>query len=85
METLTLVEKIVVFDAKRCIGCGLCVSTCPTGTLALVRKPSSEQKEVPKTLRDTYYKLRRARGKLGAGTIISQVMRSAKDRVLSSK
>ena len=33
-----------VLDVDRCIGCGLCVSTCPSESLTLVRKPESEQR-----------------------------------------
>jgi len=56
-------DKIVV-DLDRCIGCGLCVSTCPTESFVLERKPEAEQTEVPGSLRQTYIKLARERGKL---------------------
>jgi Fe-S-cluster-containing hydrogenase component 2 len=29
----------VHFDSQKCFGCGLCVTTCPTGSLILERKP----------------------------------------------
>jgi ferredoxin len=56
-------DKIVV-NLDRCIGCGLCVTTCPTESFVLERKPEAEQTEVPGSLRQTYIKLARERGKL---------------------
>jgi electron transport complex protein RnfB len=50
MEALTLGDDHVILDSNRCIGCGLCVSTCPTGTLTLVRKPASKQTRIPVTM-----------------------------------
>jgi len=32
-------DEHAVLNADRCIGCGLCVSTCPSGALVLERKP----------------------------------------------
>ncbi len=64
MEALQLDDDTVVLDAKRCIGCGLCVTTCPTGSLALMRKPASEQPDVPGSMLEAFVKLGRARGKL---------------------
>jgi len=34
-----LVDGSPQIDPKLCIGCGLCVTTCPTGALSLVKKP----------------------------------------------
>lgn len=54
----------IALKSERCIGCGLCVSTCPSGSLALVRKPESEQREVPATFTRTYIEMARRRKKL---------------------
>ena len=39
---------------ERCIGCGLCVSTCPAEALMLVRKPEGQQPNIPNNQRDLY-------------------------------
>jgi len=66
MEAIRMEDDKVALDIDRCIGCGLCVSTCPTGSLTLVRKKESEQREVPRTMIETYFKMAQVRGKLGA-------------------
>jgi len=76
MEALRLDDGKVVADLTRCIGCGLCVSTCPTGSLSLVRKPSSEQPEVPETNMKNYLRMARARGKLKPMRLLRMWMRS---------
>jgi ferredoxin len=43
------------------IGCGLCVSTCPTKSLSLVRKSKEKQPYVPKDIKETNIKLGKAK------------------------
>src|SRR5262249_46126747 len=35
MEAISMVEEKAVVDRARCIGCALCISTCPSGALQL--------------------------------------------------
>ena len=74
-----------VLDLDRCIGCGLCVSTCPTGSLTLLRKPESEQTGVPKDIQAKLIALGRQRGKLNTAGMISMKLRSTVDRLLAPR
>jgi Fe-S-cluster-containing hydrogenase component 2 len=53
MEAMTVDAGSVRLNKDRCIGCGLCVSTCPTGALSLVRKPDKGGR-LPETFFDTW-------------------------------
>jgi Na+-translocating ferredoxin:NAD+ oxidoreductase subunit B len=65
MDALTRDEGgNIHFESARCIGCGLCVSTCPSGSLELVRKPESEQRNVPTSFTRTYIDMARQRKRL---------------------
>lgn len=83
MGAIRLAEEKAGLDAGRCIGCGLCVSTCPTHSLSLVRKPRSEQAEVPRDHIRAAIKLAQARGKLGLGELVMMQVRSKLDRLLA--
>jgi ferredoxin len=76
MEALRIEDGRVAADLARCIGCGLCVSTCPTKALTLVRKPSSEQPDVPETMMKNYLRMARARKKLKPTRLLRMWMRS---------
>ena len=52
----------MVIDLKRCIGCGVCVETCPTGAIQLTRKPADEQTASPKDQGEWNEERGRARG-----------------------
>jgi translation initiation factor RLI1 len=84
MEALKVYSGKVFIDKNRCIGCGLCVSKCPDNALALLRKPLSEQKDVPKNFYQTYIRLGRSRGKLSIGSIIGMLGKSKLDRFLTT-
>jgi electron transport complex protein RnfB len=69
-------RAVVRLDPTRCIGCGLCVSTCLGHSLALVRKPESEQRDVPATFTKTYIEMARKRRKLRPGRWAAAWLRS---------
>jgi len=61
MQALAAEDSCVTLNTDRCIGCGLCVSTCPSGALTLVRRPDSEQTQIPVDLNTTWRTISRAR------------------------
>ncbi len=83
MEAIRLMDGTAALDLKRCIGCGLCVTTCPSDSLSLARKPKVKQPYVPKDIVETNIKLGKARGKLGVGKRVGMQVRSKLDRFLS--
>jgi electron transport complex protein RnfB len=42
VNAITIEEEVTVINRQRCIGCGLCASTCPTGSITMVSKSPSE-------------------------------------------
>jgi electron transport complex protein RnfB len=83
MGALRLESEHAVLDADRCIGCGLCVSTCPTDSLALARKPDSEQPRVPKGGVQSLIELGRARGKFGTADLAWMMLKSKMERLFT--
>ncbi len=56
-------DGIAAVDRVRCVGCGLCVIHCSTGAISLARRPESEIKPVPATLRGWQSERAAARGR----------------------
>ena len=81
MDALSLPTGTAELDLERCIGCGLCVTTCPNGALTLVRKPDAHQRAVPKDVVQMTIRLAQSRGKLGLLQMARMGTRSAVDRV----
>lgn len=54
MQALAEDGDCVGLDTDRCIGCGLCTSTCPSGALTLERKHGNKIAPVPPTLDDAW-------------------------------
>jgi len=56
-------DKVALHE-ERCIGCGLCVSTCATESLALVKRDTTP--EVLPTGRELFQRVLKEKGKLEA-------------------
>jgi NAD-dependent dihydropyrimidine dehydrogenase PreA subunit len=52
--------ECVVLNDDRCIGCGLCVTTCPSEALTLERKPEKTILPVPDTFEKTWQEIYKA-------------------------
>ena len=81
MEAITLVQGTVSLNLARCIGCGLCVTTCPSGALSLVRK--AEPPSIPRDTVSNYLQMAQAREKLGLLRMAGMFVRSKVDQVLA--
>ena len=57
------VDEAAVVNLNRCIGCGLCVTTCETEAIQLVKKPDDHQYLPPKSGAETYMRIAQERGK----------------------
>jgi len=53
-----------VVDPHRCIGCGLCVTTCPAGAMVLNPKPTEKRQVPPATSAEQMMALAQKRGKI---------------------
>jgi electron transport complex protein RnfB len=71
MEAISYLDDVAAVDIFRCIGCGLCVSTCPDGAIQLYEK--TETKTPPKTPDALYLKIMMERfGPLGSAKIAAK-------------
>lgn len=68
---------------ERCIGCGLCVTTCDTGAMHLERKPEYEQPYIPKDNVENFLRLARQRGTIKSLDLLRMAVRSKVDRLLA--
>jgi len=62
MDAITMKDTAVI-NPDRCIGCGLCVRTCPTGALRIDRKPALQVVIPPETVVDAKLEMAATRGK----------------------
>jgi formate hydrogenlyase subunit 6/NADH:ubiquinone oxidoreductase subunit I len=52
MDAISMTEdQVASIDLHRCIGCGLCINTCPEEALTLAAKPEEKHREPPPTNR----------------------------------
>jgi Pyruvate/2-oxoacid:ferredoxin oxidoreductase delta subunit len=85
MEASRIEDGKHVLDLDRCIGCGLCVTTCPTRSLRLVLKKESEQPEVPETLAKAYIRLARVRGRRQVFNLSKMWLHSKRGKLLRAQ
>jgi Fe-S-cluster-containing hydrogenase component 2 len=73
IEAISYEDNVASVDLFRCIGCGLCVSTCPEGAIQLYEK--EETKTPPKDQDAMYMKIMTERfGPLGTAKIAAKKM-----------
>jgi Fe-S-cluster-containing hydrogenase component 2 len=63
MEAIEMVDDQAVVLLERCIGCGLCVTTCPQEALKLIKKPEEQLYQPPQSGAETYMRIALERGK----------------------
>jgi Na+-translocating ferredoxin:NAD+ oxidoreductase subunit B len=62
MEAISEHQSTYRVQPERCIGCGVCTTTCPNGAISLIRKPDELQDQPPANLMDWYMKRADSRG-----------------------
>lgn len=73
MDALTTASGVTRVDRDRCIGCGLCVGTCPSGAVRL--KPKERQAAPPRDSEALYRRILVDRfGALGAAKMVGKAL-----------
>jgi Na+-translocating ferredoxin:NAD+ oxidoreductase subunit B len=62
VQAITEIDGVYAVQPERCIGCGACTTTCPTESIALVRKPEGQQDQPPANMMEWYGKRAESRG-----------------------
>jgi Na+-translocating ferredoxin:NAD+ oxidoreductase subunit B len=83
MHAVSEENGVYSVDYKRCIGCGLCVTTCTTGAMTMERRP--EAPPIPKTVAHNALRMWRERGKLDMAGLLKMGFRSKFDRLKASR
>lgn len=62
MEAVEIINDVAVVTDEKCIGCGLCVSTCPADAITLIER--AQRPDISPTIRDMSVKILTEKGKL---------------------
>ena len=55
-------DGVAQVDLDRCIGCGLCVTTCPSEAIGLIPKPDASRRIPPATGSEQMMQIAKNRG-----------------------
>ncbi len=64
MGAIEIDDSVAVINTKRCVGCGLCVTTCPSESLKLIQKQEDQLYIPPKNDFGMHMEILKERGKL---------------------
>ena len=64
MDAIEIVEGVSNIDLSYCIGCGICVPTCPEQAITLKRKDEKELTIPPKNTFGTYQEIAKKKAEL---------------------
>ena len=62
MAAIEIAGDDVAINRARCIGCGLCVTTCPEEALSLLQKPADQVQTPPATALEQMLQMAQKRG-----------------------
>ena len=62
MEAIKIEEDKAEIDLNRCIGCGLCVTKCPTEAAFLVKKSEEDLYNPPENSMEMHIRMAQERG-----------------------
>lgn len=61
MDAIVMEDGTATIDQDQCIGCGLCVTTCPDEAISLLLKPEGKRREPPRHFMETYMRIAQER------------------------
>jgi Fe-S-cluster-containing hydrogenase component 2 len=64
MNAVSMSNEVSILDPTKCIGCGVCVSTCPQDARSLKRKEEGEIPYVPNDMAEAMTRIAEEKGRI---------------------